>query len=270
MYNGSFKDISRSFRIKSVGCTFERIFPKDFDFQGESHSFVEIVYVRSGNVQIIENEKVYVLGSHDMIIHAPMEFHRIKSDADTSPQVYNLSVKISGELPPELYKGVFHLSEEQHEKFLAVFSLVNEFITKNSSADKGHYAADTLGVFLLELCEQPTERNVLLTDSSALLYKKLVRDMQAAVCRSISLDELASQNYISVSYVKKLFRMYANVTPKKFYDDLRINEAITLLESGMSMVEISERMSFSSPNFFSMFFKRHKGITPSEYRRKIK
>ena len=116
-----FREIKTKFRIESVGCTFDRIFPKDFDFQGESHDFSEIVYVSSGRVQITENERVYLLGGGDMIIHAPMEFHRIKSDADSSPHVINLSVRVSGELPGELYKGVFHLDEEKHEEFMRCF-----------------------------------------------------------------------------------------------------------------------------------------------------
>ena len=263
-----FRDIVRKFKIKSIGCTFDRVFPKDFDFQGESHSFAELVFVRSGKVQIIENEKVYLLHGGEMIIHAPMEFHRIKSDDETSPHVLNLSIKVNGELPKELYKGVFHLNDEQNERFLYCFSRARDFVTKTENTDSGQLAADAVEAFLLELCNQPTESNVLVTDSSALIYKKLVRDMQAAVCRSISLEELAQQNFISVSYVKKLFRMYANETPKKFYDSLRINEAIALLNRGMSITEISEQMNFSSPNFFAMFFKKNTGRTPTEYKRK--
>lgn len=262
-----FREIKTKFRIESVGCTFDRIFPKDFDFQGESHDFSEIVYVSSGRVQITENERVYLLGGGDMIIHAPMEFHRIKSDADSSPHVINLSVRVSGELPGELYKGVFHLDEEKHEEFMRCFRRAHIFVTKNGESENGQYVADAVSAFLLSVCSQPTETNALLTDASALLYKKLVRDMQSAVCMSISLETLAAQNYISVSYVKKLFRIYANESPKKFYDSLRINEATLLLKRGMSVAEISERMNFSSPNFFTMFFKKHTGMTPSEYKR---
>lgn len=263
-----FRNVCGNFKIESVGCTFDRVFPKDFDFQGESHDFIEIVYVMSGSVQVTENEKVYLLGGGDMLIHAPMEFHRIKSAAETSPHVLNLSIKISGDFPSELYKGVFHLSNTQHERFINCFSLAYDFVTKSELSEQGQFASDTLSSFLLEVCRQPTEKDVLSTESSAMLYKKLVKDMQVAVRQSISLEELAAQNYISVSYVKKLFRMYANETPKKFYDGLRVNEAIALLKSGISIVEISEKMNFSSPNFFSMFFKKQTGYTPSEYRRR--
>lgn len=264
-----FRDIEPKFRITGVGCTFDRVFPKDFDFQGESHPFVEIVYLSSGNVQITEDEKVYLLGSGDMIIHAPMEFHRIKSYAETQPHVINISVKFSGEMPSEFYEGVFHLNERQHDEFMKCFVKAYDFVTKGENSIDGQLVSDRLGAFLLGLCGLSTERNVLLTDASALLYKKLVRDMQETVYVGISLEKLASQNYISVSYVKKLFRMYANETPKKFYDALRINEATSLLKRGVSITEISEKMNFSSPNFFTVFFKKHMGITPSEYKKSL-
>lgn len=263
-----FQKIKKHFQIESVGYYFDRVFSKDFDFKGESHNFIEIVYVCSGNVRVVENENVYILNSGDMILHAPMEFHRIKSDAQTAPHVLNLSLIISGEPPKQLFDGVFHLSPEQHQRYIQCFQLVGQLLHSQSSHPYlSQQVADELSAFFAEISQRKTQGNDIATDGSALLYRKLVQDMQKSVYLSLSLEELAKQNFVSVSYIKKLFRMYANITPKHFYDDLRIKEAMLLLKTRQPVAEIADKMGFSSPNFFSVFFKKHVGITPSEYRK---
>ena len=95
-----------------------------------------------------------------------------------------------------------------------------------------------------------------------------MKDMQKSVYDNVSIHELAQKNSISVSYVKKLFQNYAKVGPKYFYDSLRIQEATLLLNKGMLSANIAEKMNFSSPNYFTIFFKKHTGMTPSEFKNK--
>ena len=59
--------------------------------------------------------------------------------------------------------------------------------------------------------------------------------------------------------------MYAGLSPKTYYDTLRAAEAVRLLKTGMSVNLVAEAMSFSSPNYFSVFFKRHFGLPPHKY-----
>ena len=112
-----FHTIERSFWIEKTGWYFDRVFSAGHDFKGERHDFIEIVYVRSGNVCVTENENVYWLGGGDLVLHGPMEFHRIKSDAQTTPHVYNLSLTVNGKLPSRLFDGVYHLTQEQQTQF---------------------------------------------------------------------------------------------------------------------------------------------------------
>lgn len=263
-----FHSIQRAFQIEEVGFYFDRVFSKAHDFKGERHDFVEIVYVDTGSVCVVENENVYRLGGGDMVLHGPMEFHRIKSDAQTAPHVYNLSVTVSGKLPQRLFDGVYHLNPEQREQFARCLCLARKLLEEKCQQtylDQRLSAA--LTVFLLGLCEEEPVDGTPAADGSALMYRRLVRDMQQAVCMNLSLEDLARRNFISVSYVKKLFRIYADVTPKQFYDALRIREATMLLKKGYAVAYIAEKMGFSSANFFAMFFKKHMGVTPSSYRK---
>lgn len=255
------------FSIETLGNVFDRVFSPNFDYKGERHDYMEFVYVVSGCVQVTENEEVYRLGQRDLILHGPMEFHRIKSAEDTFPHVINLSMCVRGELPQPLLNGVFQLSETQHESFLLCVQLVKKLRPNDGDLRSRQLAGCILTTLLLELCQEAPLSDVLSEESGALLYKRLVRDMQMAVFENFSIEALASRNFISVSYIKKLFRKYANVSPKHFYDDLRAREAALLLQEHLPVSEVAEKMNFSSPNYFTLFFKKHYAMTPTEYRR---
>ncbi len=45
---------------------------------------------------------------------------------------------------------------------------------------------------------------------------------------------------------------------------------IALLEEGRSIADISERLSFSSQNYFTVVFKRETGVSPGVYRNRLK
>ena len=63
---------------------------------------------------------------------------------------------------------------------------------------------------------------------------------------------------------KLLFNTYAGISPKSYFNQLRLRHANELLSIGLSVTEVAELMNFSSPNYFSAFYKKHTGISPSE------
>lgn len=262
-----FKKIDKVIRIQQIGCFFDRYFEEDFDFQGEFHNFVELVYVASGSVEVVENGKVYEMEAGEMILHAPMEFHRIKSAKGTTPRVINLSFTTAKEMPTTLFDGKFHLDMKQREQLTQNMELARRFLQEETSDIPGQRVADALSVLLLDIWKKsPVDRSIS-TESSALVYDKLVSDMQNAIYENITIEQIAQQNFISVSYVKKLFQTYADMAPKQFYNSLRVKLANDLLDNNIPITEIAVRMNFSSPNYFSLFYKKQTGLTPSEYRK---
>lgn len=80
--------------------------------------------------------------------------------------------------------------------------------------------------------------------------------------------ELAS---IPERTLKRRFKAAAGVTLIEYLQNLRIEEAKRLLESGqMPVDEISVEAGYEDPSFFRRLFKRSTGLTPSQYRRLFK
>ena len=82
----------------------------------------------------------------------------------------------------------------------------------------------------------------------------------------LSVSKVAEQAFISEVYFRKLFRREMGVSPKRYIIDLRMQNAISLLDSGyFSMQEVADQCGYADYKYFSVEFKRYIGCTPSEY-----
>ena len=71
----------------------------------------------------------------------------------------------------------------------------------------------------------------------------------------------------SKSYLCRIFREQTGSTIAAYSNELRIKRAKELiLDGNLNFSEISDRLAFDNPRYFSRTFKRITGISPSEFR----
>ncbi len=266
----SFIPVRRNFLITEIyHRMYNRVLPCNYTFRGEKHNFWEIEYVVDGQVELTEGENVYLMKDGDIIFHSPMEFHRLNNS--NAAHLINLSFKTSGDLPPNLTDGFFSLDENEKETFLNTFHKIYHVVKEaQNSLYAMQEAAESLETFIINICKNYHSISQTSTTSGSLTYKTLVELMNHNVLKNITIEDLAVRSYVSVSYIKALFYRYARVSPKAYYNDLRISAAQDLLKQGMPVNEVSEKMNFSSPNYFSLFFKKHTNMTPLQYKKTLK
>ncbi|WP_282093547.1 GlxA family transcriptional regulator [Epibacterium ulvae] len=81
---------------------------------------------------------------------------------------------------------------------------------------------------------------------------------------------IAAELGISLRQMERLFGKYLNSSPKKFYVDLRIEKARNLLiQTEMSITEVSFACGFESLGTFSRVYRSNYGITPMMQRGKF-
>lgn len=82
-----------------------------------------------------------------------------------------------------------------------------------------------------------------------------------------SVDQLARDVALGRTNLYKRMQTMLGITPNDFIRSVRLKRAAVLLsDTNLSIVEISERVGFNTPRYFSTQFKKMFGVTPSEYR----
>jgi len=88
--------------------------------------------------------------------------------------------------------------------------------------------------------------------------------------RGITVAEAASYVFLSQGYFTRAFREEIGVSPMAYLMKKKIDKACELLENDEIKVSgIASQAGFSSPQRFNVAFKKHMGMTPLEYRKKM-
>lgn len=257
------------FFITGICSAYDFSWDSSFSFLGESHSEPEFAYILEGEVEVTENERVYRLGPGQLILHAPMEFHRIRSAEGSSPHLYISALRVEGEIPPALYEGIYTLSMEEREEFLSVYRGILDFYNNSLDPIDGAIGAFSLSAFFLRLSQQGERKERAIKSVGAAQYRTLVTKMTEAVEENLTVEEIGARCHISTSYIKALFSTYAGISPGAYYNRLRCQRIEQLLQDGLSVSEISDRMNFSSHNYLSLFFRRENGLSPTQYKKSL-
>jgi YesN/AraC family two-component response regulator len=101
--------------------------------------------------------------------------------------------------------------------------------------------------------------------------QQVIRYVEDHQVYHLTSGEAAELVHLNPSYFSKLFRTTMSMTFTDYMVKLRMNEARRMLEyTSLRVNEIAERLGFMDTAYFSNTFKKVCGLTPREYRRKVR
>ncbi|GAA0485032.1 hypothetical protein GCM10008986_07850 [Salinibacillus aidingensis] len=88
--------------------------------------------------------------------------------------------------------------------------------------------------------------------------------------RPVSLEEVAQYVDLSANYFSNMFREETGQTFIDYVTDIRLRQAKQLLkENTLSLKEISFKVGYKDPNYFSRVFKKHEQLSPKQFQKQI-
>jgi YesN/AraC family two-component response regulator len=100
---------------------------------------------------------------------------------------------------------------------------------------------------------------------------KIISYMENHLYGKFTMDDLCKELSFGKSYVSKRFLEICGRSVMDYFTMMKINEAKRLIrESRYNFFEISEMLCFSNSHYFSTIFKRHTGMTPTQYKKSCK
>ena len=108
-------------------------------------------------------------------------------------------------------------------------------------------------------------------DPASIRMRRFLEYIEENLAQDISLEEMASSAGVSKTEVLRCFHKTLQTTPYSYVMEVRLSKAADLLaETGLSVGEIASRTGFNQQSYFGKCFKEKTGMTPLEYRRKIR
>ena len=100
---------------------------------------------------------------------------------------------------------------------------------------------------------------------TTMLCNKVKEYIMENLNRSISVDELARQFYISSGYLGQIFRHHTGLTVKSYHNRIRMEYALRLISENRYSISKAESMAgFDDIAYFSKKFKEFYGVSPSQ------
>ena len=107
----------------------------------------------------------------------------------------------------------------------------------------------------------------LLGDSGKNYYVKIsLEKIRDHFAERISIESVAEELGVSASYLSRKFKETTNHTFLELLNEHRIQQSVKLLSTGRYRVsEIGEKVGFNEYKHFYAVFKKHTGLTPSDF-----
>ncbi|MFL1677196.1 AraC family transcriptional regulator [Paenibacillus dendritiformis] len=260
-----------------------------------THDYIQIWYVLKGEFKHTINHHSYHMVKGNLFIIPPFAVHRVEMVAGQEVEI------IGCEFLPHF---VLDPAERDGERGVD-FSYLEQFLMdEKQSTPKVALTGDTdiqVGRLLQEMLEeyQHTRRYyelVLKADLLRLLaiiireytkpadktseeddrvekYRDVITSVTEYIhlhyAEELRLERLCREFSLSKTYFCYLFKRFTGKTFNDYLIDLRVRKAVDcLLESDMSITEICFGVGFNDLAYFSRIFKRHTGLSPSQYKKK--
>lgn len=255
------KEVKRAFTIDALVMALDEVRPQGFYFDGEMHDFWEMVYVADGFATATADGRVYELSPGQLLLHKPLEFHRIWSAKDSAPHLLLLSFHACGDMR-RFESGFYTLDADRRMAYEALAKRMQKAV-RTETAEAMQYAAAALELFLLELPKTAEAPAVSTTAQKQFL--DVVKTLEDHLHETLSVDEIAALCHMSEGNLKRVFRMFSDCGVAKYFLTLKMRRARQMLSDGATITAVAAALGFTEPAYFCTVFKRETGVTPGKY-----
>lgn len=101
--------------------------------------------------------------------------------------------------------------------------------------------------------------------------RHVLEHIHARISNEISVDELADEANVTKPYFIKLFKREFGTSPIQYINGKKVERAQLLLyTTNKAVKEVAYALGFNDQNYFIRMFRKATGITPQEYRKRLR
>ena len=264
-------DISISFHEACSAFAYRYIWDTNeiLDYQNITNKQVTAIYTDSlnvANITELDRKKVETFlksGSKDDISYFVEEYLKSICKENRNSLLFRQYIimdmySITAGFSEELGFGVDVIDKPFHDKFqfygqMPSFEFTKEYIEKTFDQ-------------VISLRDEMVTRQY-----KDMIYKAKSYIDDNYMKEDISLNQVASEVFLSPSHFSSVFSQKTGQTFIKYLTDLRMNKAKELLKcTNKRTSEVGYSVGYKDPHYFSFLFRKTQNCTPSQYRNQIK
>ena len=263
------------------------------DFVGviHKHTFIEIVYILSGSATHIIGDRSVPVSKGDLFIINYDTPHAFICNEDSNEPLIAYDLLFSPSFfDSSLLNNVFSESMSSSFLFYSLFpeqqlasdvhisgssynvfgELFNKIYLEFTNRDRGYI--QIISAYVTELIvkifrKMDSAQNKELSSNQKQVVNSTLAYLRRNYQKQISLEELASQVFLSKDYFSRMFRQTTGMPASVFLQNIRVEEACNLLSTtNIAIKDVAQQCGFHDVKYFYSTFKKVTGLTPRQYR----
>ncbi|AEI40352.1 helix-turn-helix transcriptional regulator [Paenibacillus mucilaginosus] len=257
------------------------------------HYHMELLYMKDGTARVRTHGEELEIHEGDLLLMYPCEVHSVTVDSGIPSQhiIIGFDAELLSPMPSlafELrylmpyraavspHRKVIHCPEESGWLSEQFSNTLEEY----TEAGSGYELSVTSHIYRLMHWILRHHSHQLLAGSLLSMHpvhpgkldaiREVLRYIDDHYQEEISASDLSHVSLMSYSHLAKLFKSVMHTPLTKYVNFVRIRKAEQLLiDPGKSIAEIAQETGFSASSYFIEQFKRTKGISPHQYRKRL-
>lgn len=235
------------------------------------HDTHELYYLVRGKTKYFIGDEIFLLEPGDMVFIPRFVYHKTDNGDNTYVERLRLVFddNFSGEEARKYINRLktrkfLRIPREKQDFFKQIFEQIeNEEKNKHSGyKEMEQLCFRQLLILISRYC---TEENTNLSEPFTMVQciAKYISENYSA---DLSLEALSKKYSVSTSHLSRLFKKITGVGINEYINICRITAAEKMLcNKDVSITEIATKCGFNDSSYFSLVFKKLKGITPKKY-----
>jgi len=234
-----------------------------------------LLFVLDGEGTFIQSGRTYPLRKNDMFCLFPQVTHEYYTMPDAP--LHEAFFAFDGKQALQLLERIGLRPQSPHASDALtdeVAGKLQEFFDLAVQPERQQSDLARLAVFH-QIFDLLSRRAGLNADSapghSASWLQRGLEYLQIHYAGGITIDRVAEYVGVDRTHFTKTFRKTYGMPPMKYIQQLKMNEAMLLLDqTGYNLAEIAHSVGYPDPFSFSKAFKKYTGLSPSAYRSRKK
>lgn len=243
-----------------------------------AHNVHELYFLVSGQRRYFIEDTLYDVEVGDLMIIPKAKLHRslTKGNGPHARYVVYFDEKmvdaLVNRIGAENYEKLLEFRKLQlpPEVFRQVRAGLEQMCAEKQAPDEFSHVVDTYileNILLLALRYGVPKAPVVEKNVSKM--QEVAHYINKNLASHISLKDAANVAHMEATYFSKAFKAATGEGFQEYLTKVRLQKAEQLLEhSDLPVSRVAEACGFSAANYFSDVFRRWKGLSPSQYRKK--